>query len=141
MGNVTDDSDISYSSGKQRETIVSRSCVHSCVLLFHSFLHVNFQRSEGLFVALNGRLQGKQHSLCREEIGYDSIGYGNRRRGNANRLRIETEVDDEFFRGSSYTAKVGIRCGDIGVVKLDGQSGIFRGLLFGHVRKEGVKGE
>ena len=115
---------------------------HSALeLLLHSFLHINFQRSERLFVPLDGRLQGEQHSLCRVKVGNDSVINRNRCRWKTYRLRIKSEVDDQFFGRARYATKVRIGCADFGVIKLDRRRrrSVFRDLCFGHNEIIGVK--
>ena len=108
-------------------------------LLLDPFLYVNFQRAKHLFVPLDGRLQSKQHSLCRIKVGNDPIRNRNRCRRNANRLRIETKIHNQFFRRAGDSAKVGVSRTNIGVVKLNGHGSRFRCLRFRHdqfVKKE-----
>jgi len=83
------------------------------------FLHVGFQHAEGLLVPLNRQLQSVQHPLGRKEIRDNPLRNGDRLRGNAKRLRIETKVDNQFFGRTSNAAKVGVERQRLRVVNLD----------------------
>jgi len=108
-----------------------------CRLLPDTLLHINFQRAEGLLMPMNGRLKGKQHAFCCIKIGNDSVIHRNRCCGKTNRLRIETEVDNQFFGRARYAAKVGVSRTDFGVIELDRLDGGFGGLCFGHGKRGG----
>ena len=117
---------------KNKPPLTNRLKKPGIELLLDPFLHVNFQRAEHLLVPLDRRLQSQQHPLCRVKIGNDPIRNGNRRRGNANRLRIETKVHNQFFGRAGDSAKVGVSRVHIGIIKFNGLGSRFRGLRFGH---------
>ena len=100
--------------------------------LLDPLLHINFQRAESLFMPLNGRLQGKQHPLCGEKIGNDSVCYFDGGCGKPYRLRIESEINDQFFGRPGNAAKVCIRGAHVGVVKFDGGRCSISGVGFRH---------
>ena len=96
----------------------------STILLLHEagpdpLLDVGFQHAEGRLVPLNGHLQGMQHPLGREEVGDDPLRNHDRLGGDAKRLRIQTEVDDQLFRRARDAAEIGVAGQCLGVVDLD----------------------
>ena len=99
----------------------------------NSLLNVNFEDAKGRLMSLNGHLQSVQHPFGGVEIRDNSLRNRNRCIRNANRLRIKTEIDDEFFRCSGYPAEVGIGRHDFRVVDLDRCPllGFGSGVLFG----------
>ena len=84
-----------------------------------TLLHVGLQHAERLLVPLNRQLQGVQHPLGREEIRDDPLRDGDRLRGNAKRLGIETEIDDQLLRRARNAAEVGIKGQRLRIVDLD----------------------
>ena len=83
-----------------------------------ALLDVDFQNSERRLVALHGQLQGVQHPLGGEEVGDDPLRHGNRLAGHAERLRIQTEIDDQLFRRPRHPAEVRIQRQRLGIVDL-----------------------
>ena len=67
-------------------------------------LDVGFDNTEGGLVPLDGHHQGLQHPFRREKVGDDPLGDGNRHSRHTERLRVESEVDDQFFRRARHEA-------------------------------------
>ena len=66
----------------------------------------------------HGQLQGMQHPLGRKVVRDDALSHDNRVRGNAERLRVQPEVDDQLLGRPGDAAEVGIRSRDVRVVDL-----------------------
>ena len=79
-------------------------------------LHVGLQHAEGGFVPLDRQLQGVQHALRRVEVRDDPLRHRNRMRRHSERLRIQTEIDDQFFRRARDAAEVGVKSHHLGIV-------------------------
>ena len=79
-------------------------------------LHVRLQHAEGGFVPLDGQAQGVQHALGRVEVRDDPLRDRNRMRRHSERLRIQAEIDDQFFRRAGNTAEVGVQRHHLGIV-------------------------
>ena len=60
-----------------------------------------------------------QQSLRRDVIQNDSLTDANRLVGNANRLSVEPEVNDQLFRCASYTAEIRVQAFNRRIVQLD----------------------
>ena len=85
----------------------------------NALLHVGLQHAERLLVPLNRQLQGVQHPLGREEIRDDPLGDGDRLRGNAKGLRIETKIDDQLLRRARNAAEIGVKRQRLRIVNFD----------------------
>ena len=83
----------------------------------HPFLHVGFQNTESLFVALHRQMQRMEHPFGRVVVGDNALRNADWLGGNAKRLRIQTKVDDQFFGSPGNTAK--IRVGTDGRLIID----------------------
>jgi len=102
-----------------------------------TFLDVCFERAECCFVALYCELQDLEQSLRRVQVGDNALGYGDRLRRRAHRLRIEPEVDAQLFRSACDSAEIGVAGYYFRIVYFDlgrlrfGSVGDVRGSRFG----------
>ena len=69
-------------------------------------------------MTLHRHVQGCQETLRREEIHDDSLLDSDRFCRNAHRLAVQSEVDDEFFRGSRNATKIRVRTDRVAVIDL-----------------------
>ena len=72
----------------------------------HALLHIGFQHTERLFVPLDRHVQRLQHPLGREVVDDDPLLHIDRFGRHAERLRIQAEVENEFFRRAGDAAEV-----------------------------------
>ena len=84
-----------------------------------AFLHVGLQNAECLLVTLDCQVQSVKHPLGREEVGDDSLRDGDRLGRNPKRLRIQTEINDQFLRGAGHAAEIGIQGQGLRIVNFD----------------------
>jgi len=82
-------------------------------------LDVGFDDAEGGLVPLDGHHQGVQHPLRREEVGGDPLGDDNRRSRHVERLRVESEVEEQFFRRARHAEEVAVHGDGLRVIDLD----------------------
>jgi len=72
-----------------------------------SLLNIGFQHTKDGFMALHRHLQGSEQSLGGVKIHDDPLLDVNRILRDSNRLRIQSEVDDQFLGRSRDAAKIG----------------------------------
>ena len=82
-----------------------------------ALVDVRLKHAEGLLVALHGQMQRMEQALGREVVGNDSLRDLHCLAGNAERLGVQAEVDDQLFRRAGYAAEVGV--GGDGVLVFD----------------------
>lgn len=89
-------------------------------------------------MTLNGHAQSVKDALGSVEVGDNALRNGNRSGRNSNRLRVETEIDNQFFRRTGNAAEIGVAGYSFVVVDLNlrsgcGFSGFGSGVFCGHL--------
>ena len=74
-----------------------------------ALLHVGFEDAEGLFVPLDRHVERLQHSFGCVVVHHDPLLDVDRLGRNAERLRVEPEVENEFLGCSCDAAKIRIQ--------------------------------
>ena len=84
-----------------------------------ALLDVCLQHSEGLFMPLECQLQSVEHPLGRVVIRDNPLGNHDRFAGHTDRLRIQTEIDNQFFGGAGHAAEIRVAGNGPGILDLD----------------------
>ena len=95
-----------------------------CLRHAEPLVDVGLQHAKDGFMPLDGHRQGAQQTLGREEIDDDPLADLDRFRRNADRLGVQTEVDDQFFGRAGDAAEIRVQGQDVRVV--DSQLGLGR---------------
>ena len=110
------DNRIGIQTGRSRQTLGSGSwpsligrARSATLLLFDSFLHIDFENAKRLFVALNRRLKSEQHPLGGIEIHDNPLGHANGSHRHSDRLGLRPKSTVHFFQ-SKRSKTVHLRC-------------------------------
>ena len=74
-------------------------------------------------MTLDGHAQCVEHSLGGVEVGDDPLGDGDWLRRDADRVRVQAEVDDQLFGCTADAAEIGVTGENLRVVHLNLRSG------------------
>jgi hypothetical protein len=85
-------------------------------LTFNATTNVGFQNTESLLVTLQCHRKGTEQSLGSEVVHDDPLRDRNFDFASGVRIRIESEVQNQFFRCARNSAEVGVTRGDITVI-------------------------
>ena len=90
---------------------------------------------KGGFVTLKGQLESLEHTFRRVVVHDDALGDRDGIGGESDRLRIETEINDQFFGSAGNTAEVRVTANRFFIIDLNDARSFLLGLgLFDFIR-------
>jgi hypothetical protein len=81
-------------------------CWAAATACYDALLHIGLEDAEGLFVSLDGHVERLQHALGSEVIHHDPLLDVDRLSRDAEWLRVQAEVENQFFGRAGDTAEI-----------------------------------